>query len=307
MQPKIDILMATYNGEQYLPVQLRSLQNQTYRNWRLLVHDDASTDATLSVLRDFAARDERIVLVEDDVVFRSAALNFLHLLQFSDSPFAIFCDHDDLWLENKLELLYAAISQRDNSLPQAVCCNAYMYDTESGDVGGYSIPFYVTSLKQQLFCNGGMQGCSVLFNAPLRDICRQKPKTVAMHDHLLTLAALTFGQLTGIPQRLMLYRRYQGTVTDYTDRHLGDRIRHFFAAGKTVLDRRHYEATKSFFELHRDAMSEEAVRLYEDFFRFQHRGRLRNAFAALRRGYSLYGRTSILFVKLLLRPLMQRE
>ena len=89
MQPKIDILMATYNGEQYLPVQLRSLQNQTYRNWRLLVHDDASTDATLSVLRDFAARDERIVLVEDDVVFRSAALNFLHLLQFSDSPFAM--------------------------------------------------------------------------------------------------------------------------------------------------------------------------------------------------------------------------
>ncbi|MBR1732901.1 MAG: glycosyltransferase, partial [Alloprevotella sp.] len=97
---KIDILLAAYNNAAYLPAQIRSLQNQTFTDWRLLVHDDGSADDTVGVVREFASADSRITLIEDGVTFHSAQGNFMHLLPFSDSEFAIFCDGDDIWLDN---------------------------------------------------------------------------------------------------------------------------------------------------------------------------------------------------------------
>ena len=46
-------MMATYNGEKYLKDQIKSLQNQTFKNWNLYISDDSSTDNTLKILRDY--------------------------------------------------------------------------------------------------------------------------------------------------------------------------------------------------------------------------------------------------------------
>lgn len=50
----IDILMATYNGAKFIASQIRSLQNQTFTDWKLLIHDDGSTDGTIEILNFFA-------------------------------------------------------------------------------------------------------------------------------------------------------------------------------------------------------------------------------------------------------------
>ena len=112
----IDILLATYNGERYIETQIRSLQAQTYGQWRLLVHDDGSTDHTLDIVRRLAADDARISLLDDGVQFHSAAQNFLHLIRHSTAPFCICCDGDDVWLAPKLERLYNEILRHDKSL-----------------------------------------------------------------------------------------------------------------------------------------------------------------------------------------------
>ena len=62
-QPKLDILMATYNGEAYISQQIYSLQKQTFTDWRLLIHDDGSTDRTIEIIRELAATDQRICLM----------------------------------------------------------------------------------------------------------------------------------------------------------------------------------------------------------------------------------------------------
>lgn len=49
----IDILLATYNGEKYLREQLISIENQTYKNWYLIVRDDGSSDDTVNILENF--------------------------------------------------------------------------------------------------------------------------------------------------------------------------------------------------------------------------------------------------------------
>ena len=52
----VTILLATYNGEDYLKAQLESIASQTYGNWRLVTGDDGSCDGTLGILESFKKR-----------------------------------------------------------------------------------------------------------------------------------------------------------------------------------------------------------------------------------------------------------
>ena len=60
MNPKIEILLATYNGEKYVGEQIDSIINQTYNNWELLIRDDNSKDRTLEILKEYEKKDKRI-------------------------------------------------------------------------------------------------------------------------------------------------------------------------------------------------------------------------------------------------------
>ncbi len=59
---KVDILLATYNGEKYLREQLDSILNQSYTNFRLIISDDSSTDNTLEILKEYVEQDKRIIV-----------------------------------------------------------------------------------------------------------------------------------------------------------------------------------------------------------------------------------------------------
>ena len=50
---EIVILLATYNGEKYIRQQLKSLFEQTNQNFRLVVHDDGSSDATAEIINEY--------------------------------------------------------------------------------------------------------------------------------------------------------------------------------------------------------------------------------------------------------------
>ena len=106
--PQIDILMATYNGGEYIAAQIRSLQNQTFSDWHLIVHDDGSTDDTMKIVNDFCKIDNRIEVLDDGKSFHGPAGNFVHLMKSSTAPYMIFCDQDDIWLEDKLQKLHDA-------------------------------------------------------------------------------------------------------------------------------------------------------------------------------------------------------
>lgn len=64
---KIDILMATYNGEKYLKEQIESILNQTYTDFNLLICDDCSSDNTVKLLEEYAEKDSRIKIFRNGV------------------------------------------------------------------------------------------------------------------------------------------------------------------------------------------------------------------------------------------------
>ena len=106
---KIDILLATYNGEKHIKAQILSILAQDNENWNLIIHDDGSTDNTINIIKGFCAIDNRINLIEDNIRFGNPANNFLHLLKKSTANYIMFCDQDDIWFDNKLSLMYSEI------------------------------------------------------------------------------------------------------------------------------------------------------------------------------------------------------
>jgi len=99
----IDILLATYNGEKYIKDLMDSILDQTYDNFRLIISDDNSQDRTVSIIEEYKHKDRRISLHKQKVN-QGIIKNFEFLLNKSSSPFIAYCDQDDIWLENKLEI-----------------------------------------------------------------------------------------------------------------------------------------------------------------------------------------------------------
>ncbi|MGB3166558.1 MAG: glycosyltransferase [Alteraurantiacibacter sp.] len=100
--PSVDLLLATYNSEKFLVPLLESLIAQSQSDFRLLVSDDCSSDATPAILDEFRPRFAEMEVVRRDLPSGSAKANFASLLETSDADYALFVDADDVWDADKV-------------------------------------------------------------------------------------------------------------------------------------------------------------------------------------------------------------
>lgn len=112
MNETIDILMATYNGEKYLPEQIESILNQSYKNFNLIISDDCSQDGTRKILKEYEKKDDRV-----KVIFQEHNLgyikNFEFLLKQVKNDFFMLSDQDDFWLPEKVEKSYQILCKEN--------------------------------------------------------------------------------------------------------------------------------------------------------------------------------------------------
>lgn len=98
----VDILLATYNGEKYIKEQLDSILNQTYKNIRIIINDDASTDSTPEILKEYEKKDDRIQ-VKINKENMGYIKNFENLLTRVENDYFMLSDQDDFWMPEKVE------------------------------------------------------------------------------------------------------------------------------------------------------------------------------------------------------------
>lgn len=110
--PKVSIGLPVYNGEKYLREALDSLLSQTFRDFELIISDNASTDATREIVLDYQQRDSRIRYIRQNTNI-GAGKNFLFVLAMAKAELFMWASHDDIWAENWLEVLIPNLTPDD--------------------------------------------------------------------------------------------------------------------------------------------------------------------------------------------------
>ena len=214
---KIDILLATYNGERFLGRQIDSILEQMDDRCRLLVRDDSSTDGTQALLRQMAEQHpDRIVLLDESGRL-GACGSFGRLIECSDADYLLFCDQDDVWLPGHIfrpiERIQAVEREFGRETPVlahtdlvvADCdlhtiCNSFWAYGKLDPTGGCRL--------NRLLIQNVVTGCAMTINRPLARLACPIPASAAMHDWWLALVASVFGRVETIGEATTLYRQH---------------------------------------------------------------------------------------------------
>jgi glycosyltransferase involved in cell wall biosynthesis len=209
-EPLISIALCTYNGERYLREQLDSLLAQTYSNIEIVAVDDASTDRTVELLREYERRDARVRVTANprNVGF---ARNFERAIALCKGSLIAPCDQDDIWLPGKLLALVRRLGRHS-----MVFCDSELIDAEGRSLGKRMSQFWTMQDLNDpaafVFTNC-VSGHAMLFRRDLLDVQPQLPAGL-FHDWWLAVLATANGGISYCPERLVLYRQHGGNVTD---------------------------------------------------------------------------------------------
>ena len=219
MKSNIIIVLASFNGAEFLHGQLDSLIAQTESHWKLLIRDDGSSDNSLEIIRHYAQKDERIRLMSDSQAPTGSALgNFTVLLEAAfrhGAEYIFCCDQDDVWEADKLELVLARLKQLEGEgrKPSLVhhdlrVVNEFLNPVADSFVKLMRLEPGDEHQPQRLISRNEVTGCAMACNRSLLELALPISEQAVMHDWWLGMCAGFFGRLAFMPQRLVKYRQH---------------------------------------------------------------------------------------------------
>ena len=231
----VAILMTLFDGAPHVEEQLESLHRQTYRNWTLHVSDDGSRDDGPDRVRAFALRTGHEVRL-----YRGPgagyASNFLSLLDAPDDRdgYAAFCDHDDIWLPDKLARAVSALADHPSDRPALYGARTWIW-TPDTDARRLSQPRPRPTGFRNALAQNYAGGNTMVFNRAAIDLARRARDAAAgivSHDWWL-YQIVTGGGGTAIfdPEPALLYRQHHRNQIGANDGARAGlaRLRHVFA------------------------------------------------------------------------------
>ena len=212
--PKLCILLASYNGEKYISEQLDSIINQTYKNWELIIRDDGSKDETVTILNKYEKKDERIKILRDDKGNLGFLKNFEELLFNAKEEFVLFSDQDDFWLKNKLEKFVKKIRDLDEkvlSKPLLIHCNSLVCDDKLEIIKEEFIDSKIAKKTNSniYFFEYIVQGSTSMVNKKMIKESLPFLKNVTLHDRYFHLLSQFLGTRIFIDESLVKYRQHE--------------------------------------------------------------------------------------------------
>lgn len=214
MENKIDIILATYNTKiEYLKKQIDSILAQTYQNIELIISDDNSSEKEVrETLKEYEEKDARVKLYiqEKNIGYIK---NFEFLLEKAEAEYIMFCDHDDIWYENKVE---ESIKKLKSENVDLVYCNSTQINEKDEvikkDYFKYkNVPLIKGKNKLAISRCIGI-GCSQIITKQVRDKMLPFTEEVMAHDWLAAFIANENKGISYIEQPLFGYRLHNTNV-----------------------------------------------------------------------------------------------
>lgn len=219
------VLMATYNGEQYIEEQIDSILNQTGVNVFLLIADDCSTDGTVHILDDYKKNNSNIdyYINASNLGYK---LNFFTLVHNAPTGYDYYAlaDQDDVWLADKL---ISAVNFIDGHVnggddPILYSSNLMAVDTDLNELGFmFSEKCMAKFNPYSLLLTNKCTGCTAVFNEKFK-VCFEKfpkEKVIAPHDTVMERIALLYGKYIFDTQSHILYRQHGNNAIGVEKKH----------------------------------------------------------------------------------------
>lgn len=209
MERLVTIVMPIYNAEAFLKEAVNSVLLQSYCNWELLMVDDASTDRSLELAKEFARQDPRIKVLWNEKNQGVANTRNRGIAEAKGDYIALL-DSDDVWLPKKLERQVALLEERCAQL--AYCSYDFIDDKGNSILKPYLVP-ETTNFEKMLYNN--VIGCStVLIQADLFKKHRFL-KECYHEDYALWMEMLQEGcRAVGLSEVYVHYRKVFGSRSD---------------------------------------------------------------------------------------------
>ncbi len=267
---RVQILLATYNGERFLHEQLRSLLNQTHNEIDILASDDNSKDASRNILKEHGIR-----FLSSDTPLGCIG-NFSKLLQSRNAPYLAFSDQDDVWLPEKIENCMKAMKNAEQKFsdktPILIHTDLRVVDGSLNQIASsfwnYTglDPLNKSELSHLLVSNN-ITGCTVLMNEALANLIEGVPNEAIMHDWWAALAAAAFGKIIALEKPSILYRQHgkntlgakKAGLKAYFDK-IRDKER--FAAARKQQFKRKIQA-EAFLDKYHTKLSQDQISLFK--------------------------------------------
>lgn len=258
---KIDILMATYNGEKYLVEQLDSIINQTYHNWNLLIRDDNSTDKTLEIIQNYHKKDKRIKILKDNKGNLGIVRNFEELLKSSESEFIMFSDQDDIWVENKLDM-YLKMTEKIKNKGFMIHSDAILFDKNKSNIlkDTFISKKAINRGLENVFFNYFVQGATILISKEIKNFILPFPKEVYLHDRYIHLISELFFERIFVNKALIYYRQHG-------DNQIGAKNTIRELLSKRYFDERDRQLIKVIYNKYGSLLTEDKKKLIEEYFK----------------------------------------
>ena len=222
------VLLAVYNGENYIQDLLSSLKKQELSDFDIVVSDDGSSDATGKIIAHEILRSNIPThsLIRPSTDERGAKGNFLFLIENTEAKTYFLCDQDDIWFSSKMkkekERLDELRKKYGDDLPLLVFSDAEVTDSnlkvmspsflEMNGLSGERTDF------RQILIDNVAPGCTMCFNRALREkylsgrvksYDSESLELIEMHDHYLLMIASVFGHVSFLNEPTLFYRQHE--------------------------------------------------------------------------------------------------
>lgn len=213
--PSVSVALATYNGEKFIRKQLESLAAQTLLPTELVVCDEASSDGTVAAIEDFAAKSPFPVHIHRNPERLGYRRNFMKTAEMCQGELIAFCDQDDIWHPEKLQVMAAFFA--DPSMMLAFH-NARLVDANGNPFGKIREQGYATQVFEPMAFTPWAfpQGFTMVFRrellalSPLQHLSLDYTLAGEMlaHDQWIYLLATIFGRIADVAELLADYRQH---------------------------------------------------------------------------------------------------
>ena len=206
--PKISVIMSVYNGGKYLKQAINSVLNQTYRNLEYIIIDDGSTDNSLQILKEFKAKDQRILVISRENKGLIPSLN--EGVKLAQGEYIARIDADDVSLPERFEKQLKWIEERS-----LVICGTWADGVDSLGVKVQDMNYPpVDKIRFFVLRHNPFIHSSVVFR---KDVFEKVGGYKSFFRHIEDYELWTrivFKYKTGnIPEKLLLYRFHDGQIT----------------------------------------------------------------------------------------------